>query len=404
MNWKQPILFLCLAALILGGAIWLSGRETAVQHDYLPMEPVTILQATDLHALSPELTDGGAYFTRLVENADGKFMPRIQEIVEGFVQKALEVHPQVLILSGDLAFNGETLSHQWLSERLRPLLDAEIRVLVLPGNHDVNYPTAARFEGDSYSLVESPDAAAFAEIWQDFGYADALSRDEASLSYVYEISPGLRLLLVDTNTPDDPGAVLRSTLDWIETQLQEAEKAGARVIGVTHQTILQHNRVFSEGFVITNRERLNALYQKYGVCLNLCGHMHIQHAATAGCLAEIVTSALCVRPCQMGVLELTESGGSYHTECAVSKELSDAAADFFDRNSRRQGSAVTPDSELTDYLVQLNRAYFSGRMDRVLRSNDLLTRWKTADDFTGRYVESLLDDVGNNYNQIDFTF
>lgn len=404
MSWKQPILFLCLAALILGGAIWLSGRETVVQHDYISMEPVTILQATDLHALAPELTDGGAYFTNLVENADGKFMPHIAEIVDGLVQKALALRPEVLILSGDLAFNGETLSHRWLSEQLRPLLDAGIRVLALPGNHDVNYPTAARFEGDTYTLVESPDGAAFAEIWKDFGYADALSRDEASLSYVYEVSPGLRLLLVDTNTPDDPGAVLKPTLDWIETQLQDAEQAGARVVSVTHQTILQHNRVFADGFVIMNRQKLYSLYQKYGVALNLCGHMHIQHAAESGSLTEIVTSALCVQPCQIGVLELTESGGRCHTACAVSEELSGAATDFFDRNSRRQGSAATADPELADYLVQLNRAYFSGRMDTVLRSDDLLRRWRAADDFTGRYLESLLDDVGNNYNQIDFTF
>lgn len=404
MSWKQPILFLCLAALILGGAIWLSGRENDVQHDYIAMEPVTILQATDLHALAPELTDGGAYFTNLVENADGKFMPRIIEIVDGLVQKALEIHPKVLILSGDLAFNGETLSHQWLSEQLQPLLEAGIKVLALPGNHDVNYPTAARFEGGSYSLVESPDGAVFAEIWKDFGYSDALSRDEASLSYVYEVSPGLRLLLVDTNTPEDPGAVLRSTMDWIETQLKDAAEAGSRVIGVSHQTILQHNRVFADGFVITNRDRLYALYQKYGVALNLCGHMHIQHAAESGSLTEIVTAALCVQPCQLGVLELTEDGGSYRTELAVSKELSDAAAEFFDRNSTRQGSAVTADPELVEYLMQLNRAYFSGRMDTVSRDNDLLSRWKAADDFTGRYLESLLDDVGKNYNQIDFTF
>lgn len=404
MSWKQPLLFLCLAALILGGAIWLSGRENTVQHDYIAMEPVTILQATDLHALAPELTDGGPYFTKLVENADGKFMPEIQKIVEGFVQKALKLRPEVLILSGDLVFNGETESHRWLSEQLRPLLDAEIRVLALPGNHDVNYPTAARFEGDSYTLVESPDQRQFAEIWKDFGYSDALSRDEASLSYVYEVSPGLRLLLVDTNTPSEPGTVLTETLSWIETQLQAAEAAGTRVIGVSHQTILQHNRVFSDGFVITNRERLNALYQKYGVALNLCGHMHIQHTSISGCLTEIVTSALCVQPCQVGILELTEAGGSYHTEIAVTEDLSDAAAAFFDRNSRRQGSAVTADSELADYLVQLNRAYFSGRMDTVLRSDDLLNRWKAADDFTGRYLDSLLDDVGSNYNRIDFTF
>ena len=404
MSWKQPILFLCLAALILGGAIWLSGRENDVQHDYLPMEPVTIVQATDLHALAPELTDGGAYFTQMVENADGKFMPRIEEIVEEFVQKAAALHPDVLILSGDLAFNGETRSHQWLSEQLRPLLETGIRVLVLPGNHDVNYPAAARFEGDSFLPVESPDGAEFAEIWRDFGYADALSRDEASLSYVHAVSPGLRLLLVDTNTPEAPGAVRPETLNWIEAQLQSAAEAGARVVAVSHQTVLQHNRVFAEGFVITNRERLRAFYQKYDVALNLCGHMHIQHTAAVGGFTEIVTSALCVQPCQIGVLELTESGGSYRTELAVSKALSDAAAEFFDRNSARQGRAVTADSELTEYLVTLNRAYFSGAMDTVLRSSDLLSRWSAADDFTARYLESLLDDAGQNFNRINFTF
>ena len=404
MSWKQPIVFLCLAALILGGAIWLSGREDAVQRSFQPMEPITLVQATDLHVLAPELTDGGAYYIQTVENADGKYMPGIAEITDSFVERMRTLRPDVLILSGDLAFNGETQSHVWLTERLRPLLEAGITVLALPGNHDMNYPMAARFEGDSYELEETPDAAQFASLWADFGYADALARDEHSLSYVCALSPGLRLLLVDTNTPEDPGAVLPETLTWIEAQLQEAETAGARVIAVSHQTVLQHNSAFSEGFVITNREALYRLYQKYGVALNLCGHMHIQHTLTSGRLTEIVTSALCAQPCQYGVLELNAAGGSYHTECAVSPELAKAAADFFDRNSARQGSAVTEDPALVEYLTTLNRAYFSGCMDAVLRDNDLLKRWKAADDFTARYLESLLEDAGKNSNQLDFTF
>ena len=404
MSWKQPIVFLCLAALIFGGAIWLSGREDTVQRNYQPMEPITIVQATDLHVLAPELTDGGAYFTQIVENADGKYMPGIVEITDSFIERMLALKPEALILSGDLAFNGETESHVWLTERLRPLLEAGITVLALPGNHDMNYPMAARFEGDSYELVETPDAGQFAELWADFGYADALARDEHSLSYVYTLSPGLRLLLVDTNTPEDPGAVLPETLTWIEQQLREAETAGARVIAVSHQTVLQHNSVFSEGFVINNREALYRLYQKYGVILNLCGHMHIQHTRTSGSLTEIVTSALCAQPCQYGVLALNAGGGSYHTECAVSPELAQAAADFFDRNSARQGSAVTEDPALVGYLTTLNRAYFSGCMDTVVRDNDLLKRWEAADDFTARYLESLLEDAGKNSNQLDFTF
>ena len=404
MSWKQPIIFLCLAALILGGAIWLSGREQTVVRDYQPMEPMTLAIATDLHALAPELTDGGAYFTEAVKNGDGKYMFEMENILDGFVEKALALRPAALILSGDLTFNGETLSHQWLSERLRPLLEAGIQVLALPGNHDLNYPMAAKFKGDSYTLVESPNADTFAEIWRDFGYAEALDRDAVSLSYVYEVSPGLRLLLVDTNTSAAPGAVLPETLRWIEAQLKDAETVGARVIAVSHQTLLQHNSVFLDGFVVTNREALIGLYRKYGVRLNLCGHMHIQHAAEVGTLTEIVTSALSVQPCQLGILELTESGGSYHTEPAVSETLSEAAAEFFDQNSLRQGSGVTDDSALLSYLVDLNRAYFSGRMDTVTRDENLLSQWRSLDVFTGRYLECLLEDAGKNDNQIDFTF
>ena len=113
----------------------------------------------------------------------------------------------------------------------------------------------------------------------------------------------------------------------------------------------------------------------------------------SGALTEIVTSALCAQPCQYGVLALTGEGGSYHTECAVPQELADAAAEFFDRNSTRQGSAVTDDPALVEYLTTLNRAYFSGCMDTAVRDAELLVRWRQTDDFTARYLESLLEDI-----------
>jgi 3',5'-cyclic AMP phosphodiesterase CpdA len=76
----------------------------------------------------------------------------------------LREKPDVLILPGDLTFNGARESHAALIEKLQRISDAGVRVLVLPGNHDLNNPMAARFHGDSFDRVESVTAEEFAEM------------------------------------------------------------------------------------------------------------------------------------------------------------------------------------------------------------------------------------------------
>ena len=43
---------------------------------------IKLIVATDLHYISPSLTDHGEYFTRMVENADGKYMTFCEEIID----------------------------------------------------------------------------------------------------------------------------------------------------------------------------------------------------------------------------------------------------------------------------------------------------------------------------------
>ena len=47
-------------------------------------------------------------------------------------------------------------------------------------------------------LAEAVSANEFAEIYNDFGYDEALSRDPASLSYTYDLGPDMRLLMLDS--------------------------------------------------------------------------------------------------------------------------------------------------------------------------------------------------------------
>lgn len=55
-----------------------------------------------------------------------------------------------------------------------------IQVVVIPGNHDINNRNAASFDGRSRQMAEAVSANEFAEIYNDFGYDEALSRDPAS--------------------------------------------------------------------------------------------------------------------------------------------------------------------------------------------------------------------------------
>ena len=403
MNRKAPVLFLCLAAAVLALLAHLPSGKEGDPVSYVPMEPVTILVATDPHFLAPGLTDGGEAFLSVVTHADGKYMQRIGEITDALFDRAASEHPAALILSGDLTFNGERESHEAFAQKCAALEEQGVPVLVLPGNHDLNRPDAARFEGDQITPAENITAADFRRIYAAFGYDEALSADAHSLSYVCHLCPGLRILFVDCNADAGSDTIPDETFAWIEAELQNANAAGERVIAVSHQTVLQHNARFVDGFAVTNRERLLRLYRQYHVAVNLSGHMHIQHIRQESGLTEIVTGALSVQPCSYGVLTLTERGGDYAARSAVSAGLQAEATAFFRDNAFHQGMAAG-DADMAKYLADLNTAYFSGRMDLAERNDDLLRRWRETDAFTVSYIESLLEDLGRDFTKVSFTF
>ena len=252
---KERATFLIGAAMILGFAFTLLGKQNSKEENKTQNQ-VTLVVATDLHYLAPTLTDGGEFFRQYIENGDGKVIPYCEEITEAFVEQVIAEKPNAVILSGDLTFNGEKESHIALAEKLARIEEKGIPVYVLPGNHDLKNAKAASFQGDSYSFVESIDALEFTEPYQEFGFGEAIARDENSLSYITELTPELWLLMVDVNTLDSPGTVKRETLDWVEQQLQEAEEKGVQVLAVSHQNLLQHNSLLSFGYMMGKNEKL----------------------------------------------------------------------------------------------------------------------------------------------------
>lgn len=392
---KSRIVFLLLAAVLTAGAIFLTKPQNAFRLE----EPLTLCVAVDLHYIAPELTDNGAYFTRIVENGDGKAMLYCEEITDAFVSQIVAQKPDALVLAGDLTFNGAKASHEALAAKLRAIRDAGIAVLVIPGNHDLESPMAAAFHEDAYTLVESVTAPEFAEIYADFGYGEARARDESSLSYVAELSPQLWALMVDVNTPAAPGALREETLSWARRQLDAAHENGVRVIAVSHQNVLPHNSVFHDGFVMENGEALQALYERRDVWCNLSGHMHVQHIARSDAgLTEIASSALVTSPCQYGILALDGSKASYRTEPVAFSHAEDARQFLWDL-SRRTSEEECTDDDLCRFFADVNTAYLAGRGDRMDWDEAQYDALRRQTLFLGAYLQSLRDDGFQDHTQ-----
>lgn len=294
----------------------LSPQETTIETLQLPelgtkTETVNpeIMIASDIHYLAKELTDFGSAFQEMADNESGNLVSYVWEITEAFLDQVIARRPQVLILSGDLTLDGERISHEALAQQLERVEAAGIPVVVIPGNHDINNPKASSFKGSERVPTEPARPEQFAQIYENFGYGEALSRDPASLSYTYELTDGTWLLMLDSCQYEDGalvgGMIRGETYQWIDEVMDQAWTQERQVIAVSHHNLLDESRIYEEDCTIEHSEELEQKLDEWGVGLFLSGHLHVQHHKTSKRyeIDEIVTSALAVSPCQYGVLQ-----------------------------------------------------------------------------------------------------
>ncbi|MDO5415823.1 MAG: metallophosphoesterase [Lachnospiraceae bacterium] len=285
-----------------------------------------ILIGADIHYLARELTDQGPEFVQMVEHGDGKVTNYIWEITEAFTQEVIQERPDLLILPGDLSLNGEWKSHEELAGYLKRIEEAGIPVVVIPGNHDINNIGASRFSEGRRIPAEKTSPQQFYEIYRDFGYDEAISRDTESLSYVYPVSESVWALMLDSCQYDPVnlvgGMIDTETYDWIEEQLDAAYEAGVMLLPVSHHNLLEESRIYEEDCTIEHSDPLIEMLVGWGATLYLSGHLHVQHYMNSDPewggetgIYEVVTSSLATPPCQYGVLYFQDDGDfRYHTQ------------------------------------------------------------------------------------------
>lgn len=302
---KSAVLAVLLSlTLLLSGCAGSAAAEGEVRVPVFPPLPekgeVRVAVGSDLH-LDPDNRPRGDEPAQAAYNL---------ELADALLWDAKAQGADFLLLTGDLCNGGKDYRHEALCEKLRRAEADGLPVYVLPGNHDLAPITQT----------------AFAELYADFGYAEALSRDPASLSYCV-VRDGLMLLMMDTagyetwtvDLPDAPtpgeGRIFltESTLLWAESMLRMAREQGLRVLAAGHYNLLPavSRDPESPSYYLLNGERFAALLRQYGAPLYLSGHMHTRAVYQEDGLTELLTEYLLGYPTAYSILDLSAEGITY---------------------------------------------------------------------------------------------
>ena len=396
------------------------------------VKELKIYHISDLHYLSDKLTDYGNLFEEKLEEMDSKSIRYVGQIFDCFVQECINTKPDLVIFSGDLTLNGEKISHMDLRDKLMILKKNNIPVIVLPGNHDINNEKAMSFYDNRQEKVDTVDVGEFMDIYGEFGYGDSskiVSRDRNSLSYLYRLQPGLSILMLDTNTGDNIKHISKASYKWIEKTLLGADQRNEKIISVSHQNILAHNKIFIAGYKIDNSSRLIEMYNRHNVRLNLSGHMHSQHIAEYKNVYDAAVSCLSLYPNQYAVISLDLRDNMYYETRQLDIEqwaqlyskpdknlvnFKKYSKEFIKRTTKNQTDKMLEGIDLgedekykmTNFIVDTNVNYFTGRMIEHPELNinsdayNLCQKYceKT---FLGAYLNSIYTEKPRNHNKLE---
>jgi 3',5'-cyclic AMP phosphodiesterase CpdA len=299
---------------------------------------------SDPHLYDTSISEPGmAFDSNLVKGS--KLFVESARILEAAGAAIIAEKPAFLLVCGDLTKDGERASHELVVRELERLRLAGVPAYVVPGNHDILNPRAARYSGGSTAEVPSVSPAEFASLYGHFGYGSAIQRDPDSLSYVVEAAPGLWLLALDScrhqdnrDSPVAGGRLLPSTSRWARGVLADGRRRGVRVIAMLHHAIMEQFRgqkTWMSDYVIDDHDAVARLLADGGVTLAFTGHTHAQNIARRSFPApgggtfiyDVGTGATVSWPSPWRLIEI-DAAGSMRVSSRFVTDLPDFPGDF----------------------------------------------------------------------------
>src|SRR5512138_1492094 len=109
---------------------------------------IKIAIVSDIHYMHPSLLHENAQNGEPFKSLASMHRPMAEYSVPIFdevLSQLLQEHPDIVLIPGNLALDGEKISHQAVADNLQQLLAAGIKVYVTPGRHDINNPKAVEY-------------------------------------------------------------------------------------------------------------------------------------------------------------------------------------------------------------------------------------------------------------------
>ncbi len=286
--------------------------------------PFRIAVVSDIHYMDPLILplniENNTEFQSEVMK-DRKIPELSDPVFRRVVSDLIDERPDILLITGDLAREGELVCHQAVKGFLRRLESRGIKVFVIPGNNDINNPEAKTFRTVPASPLPGVTPDEFVRLYREFGYDEALYRDDNSLSYICQPFKGIWILGIDAIHYSDKGVsgvIDPGTMSWITEKLAEANEKNITVLAMMHYGILEHysGQNNLEPLVKDHKELADALMNS-GVRLIFTGHYHatdiVDFTNNGKTLTDIETGSLVTPPMSYRIMKLDDHFANIET-------------------------------------------------------------------------------------------
>lgn len=280
------------------------------------MKDLKFYLISDPHYFASELGCSGEEYEDFM-HYEQKCFAETQNICESVVDYLKNANEaDIVLIAGDLIFNGEKKSHEGFLKLLYELKDSGKKIYVVTADHDFKWN-----DGDTFAFSEngrySPERALreeLTELYSDFGFGDAIALDRENLSYVAQIGDGVRLMAINCDLQQDGQHYFKKEqLDWIHEQAQKAKQDGQKIFAMCHYPILPGQPLFSiiKPIMIKDAYSFATFLADEGIELIFTGHMHNQSinyidTEKGNRLYDITTGAIVADPAFIRLVTLKE--------------------------------------------------------------------------------------------------
>ncbi len=243
------------------------------------MKPLKFYLITDTHYFKNSLGAYGEEYERFMDFEQKCFAETqaINEAAFDFLAGADEA--DIVLIAGDLSFNGEKESNEAFSKLLHDFKEKSgKRIFAVTAGHDFN-DNPFCFDENGRGTPEGTKFSDLYGYYKDFGYTDAIEFNEKHLSYVAELSDDVRLLVICNDIDGQKHITYDDEfLGWIEAQAKKAQADGKMMIAMEHYPVLPGQPVLAliGDARQSEAQKLIDTLADNGVHLIFTGHMHNQ--------------------------------------------------------------------------------------------------------------------------------